>query len=306
MKTWLRLPLAVRVVVIAAVWLGYAILVSDLDSLDPALQGAKFIWTACLVGSVVTVGVELGVRPKFGSIGQLTAYNRALQTGELPPGIELDVWRRWLRRSALTNFALWCAFPFVLFGWFSSMTSQSAYHWAPAMAFSLLFIWVLGLSWLRGVRIRRLAAELKRLEKAQAATTTKKAQAAVSREQTRPAQMTPEQAQLQTWFEGLVSDALDLIPAELAAVIDNVVVLVEDRHPDGRKVLGLYRGIPLTERDEWYAGSLPDTITIYRDALLAFCDTEQEVIHEVAVTVVHEIAHHFGIDDKRLHDLGWG
>jgi predicted Zn-dependent protease with MMP-like domain len=107
-------------------------------------------------------------------------------------------------------------------------------------------------------------------------------------------------------FDELVSDALDLIPPELAVAIDNVVVLVEPRHPSEPGILGLYHGIALTERDSSYAGSLPDTITIYRDALLNVCDTETQVVDEVAITVIHEIAHHFGIDDERLHELGWG
>ncbi len=106
-------------------------------------------------------------------------------------------------------------------------------------------------------------------------------------------------------FDELVSDALDLIPPELAAGIDNVVVLVEDRHPDEPGLLGLYEGIALTERDSTYAGALPDTVTIYRDALLDMCNSEDEVVDEVAITVIHEIAHHFGIDDDRLHELGW-
>lgn len=62
----------------------------------------------------------------------------------------------------------------------------------------------------------------------------------------------------------------------------------------------------LTERDSNYAGSLPDTITIYRDALLEMCGSDDEVVDEVRITVIHEIAHHFGIDDDRLHELGWG
>lgn len=106
-------------------------------------------------------------------------------------------------------------------------------------------------------------------------------------------------------FDELVSDALDLIPPDLAAAIDNVVVLVKARHPDEPDLLGLYEGVALTERDSWYAGSLPDAITIYRDALLDICDTEADVVDEVAVTVIHELAHHFGIDDERLHELGW-
>ena len=114
-----------------------------------------------------------------------------------------------------------------------------------------------------------------------------------------PVRMSPQR------FDELVSDALDLVPAKLAAAIDNVVVLVEDHHPDEPDLLGLYEGIALTERDTTYAGALPDTITIYRDALLEMCDSEEEVVDEVAITVIHEIAHHFGIDDDRLHELGW-
>ncbi|WP_459954066.1 metallopeptidase family protein, partial [Mycobacterium avium] len=70
-------------------------------------------------------------------------------------------------------------------------------------------------------------------------------------------------------------------------------------------LLGLYEGVALTERDSDYSGALPDAITIYRAALLDVCESEQQVIEEVAVTVIHEIAHHFGIDDERLHQLGW-
>ncbi|MGV0849381.1 metallopeptidase family protein [Mycolicibacterium phlei] len=107
-------------------------------------------------------------------------------------------------------------------------------------------------------------------------------------------------------FEELVSEALDLIPPKLAEALDNVVVLVEGRNEEEPDLLGLYQGVALTERDSWYAGSLPDTITIYRDALLEMCETEEELVEEVAITVIHEIAHHFGIDDDRLHELGWG
>ncbi|EIU06816.1 hypothetical protein MA5S0421_4775 [Mycobacteroides abscessus 5S-0421] len=102
-------------------------------------------------------------------------------------------------------------------------------------------------------------------------------------------------------FEELVSDALDAIPPQLAAAIDNVVVLVQDHHPEDPELLGLYEGVALTERDSFYAGALPDTITIYREPLLEMCSSEQEVVDEVTITVIHEIAHHFGIDDERLH-----
>jgi predicted Zn-dependent protease with MMP-like domain len=107
-------------------------------------------------------------------------------------------------------------------------------------------------------------------------------------------------------FEELVGDALDRIPAELSSAIDNVVVLVEPRNDEDPSLLGLYHGIALTERDSFYAGSLPDTITIYREAILDICNTDDDVVEEVAITVIHEIAHHFGIDDDRLHELGWG
>ena len=108
-------------------------------------------------------------------------------------------------------------------------------------------------------------------------------------------------------FEDAVSEALDRIPGDLARMMNNVVVLVEDDPPDGDSdLLGLYEGTPLTERDGWWAaGSLPDRITIFRNPTLAACDTAEEIVEEVRVTVVHEIAHHFGIDDERLHELGW-
>ncbi|RCW47321.1 putative Zn-dependent protease with MMP-like domain [Halopolyspora algeriensis] len=106
-------------------------------------------------------------------------------------------------------------------------------------------------------------------------------------------------------FEELVGEALDTIPEQFAGAMDNVVVLVEDRNPEDTSLLGLYEGIALTERDSTYGGVLPDRITIYREALLDICGSEQDVIDEVAVTVVHEIAHHFGIDDDTLHELGW-
>ena len=108
-------------------------------------------------------------------------------------------------------------------------------------------------------------------------------------------------------FEELVSDALDQIPPELARVMDNVAVFVEDEPPgDDPDLLGLYEGSPLTERGEWYAGALPDRIMIYRGPTLRMCETPEEVVDEVTTTVIHEVAHHFGIDDARLHELGWG
>jgi len=106
-------------------------------------------------------------------------------------------------------------------------------------------------------------------------------------------------------FDELVGDALDQVPPELSRMMDNVVVLVEPRNDEEPDLLGLYEGIALTERGSDYGGALPDRIFVYRDAILSVCETEDDVVDEVAITVVHEIAHHFGIDDERLHDLGW-
>ena len=106
-------------------------------------------------------------------------------------------------------------------------------------------------------------------------------------------------------FEELVADALDEIPDELAVLMDNVIVVVEDE-PDEPGLLGLYEGTPLTERDTYGGLELPDRITIYRNPICAMAADEDQVVEEVLVTVVHEIAHHFGIEDERLHDLGWG
>ncbi|WP_156214308.1 MULTISPECIES: metallopeptidase family protein [Actinomadura] len=105
-------------------------------------------------------------------------------------------------------------------------------------------------------------------------------------------------------FEDLVGEALDTIPSELTARMRNVVIVVEDDAPE-RGLLGLYQGVPLTERGDWYGGVLPDHISIYRNEILRICDSADDVVREVRITVVHEIAHHFGIDDERLHELGY-
>ena len=106
-------------------------------------------------------------------------------------------------------------------------------------------------------------------------------------------------------FEQLVADALDQLPDDLASLIDNVAVVVEDHHPDEPDLLGLYEGVPLTEREGYGGFELPDRISIFRVPLCELASSEDEVVEEVLVTVVHEIAHHFGIDDDRLHELGW-
>jgi predicted Zn-dependent protease with MMP-like domain len=117
-----------------------------------------------------------------------------------------------------------------------------------------------------------------------------------------PIDMEPER------FDELVERALDGIPDELARLVQNLVVLVEDEPPEGEPddLLGLYDGVALTERDSTLTMQLPDRIFIFRGPLLDFCRSEAELVEEVRITVVHEIAHHFGIDDHRLHELGYG
>jgi predicted Zn-dependent protease with MMP-like domain len=109
-------------------------------------------------------------------------------------------------------------------------------------------------------------------------------------------------------FEELVAEALDTIPDELARLVTNLVVLVEEEPPEGEPddLLGLYDGVALTARDGGYAGQLPDRILIFRGPLLDFCETEEQLVKEIRITVVHEVAHHFGIGEETLHRLGWG
>ena len=107
-------------------------------------------------------------------------------------------------------------------------------------------------------------------------------------------------------FEQLVSEAIDSLPPDLAKMTDNVAIFVEDDPPPGQNLLGLYQGVPLTERGFFYAGALPDRITIYRRPTLWISANEAQVRDQVRMTVVHEIAHHFGIGDEKLHELGWG
>ena len=108
-------------------------------------------------------------------------------------------------------------------------------------------------------------------------------------------------------FDAMVGRALDELPDELAGLVQNVVVLVEDDAPaDDPDLLGLYDGLALTERQANHTGFLPDRILLFRAPLLDVADSVEELEEEVRITVVHEVAHHFGLDDARLHELGWG
>lgn len=107
-------------------------------------------------------------------------------------------------------------------------------------------------------------------------------------------------------FESLVTDELDELPDEMVGGLDNVVFVVEDRPEDGSlDLLGLYDGVAITERDSYGFGEMPDRIILYREPLLSICDDIDQLREEIHVTLVHEIAHFYGIDDARLHELGW-
>ncbi|KRE36824.1 hypothetical protein ASG73_10840 [Janibacter sp. Soil728] len=118
-------------------------------------------------------------------------------------------------------------------------------------------------------------------------------------------------------FELAVSDALDQVPQELLAMLDNVAFFVEDEpgleHADPQlsaedngELLGIYLGVPLTERDGMWAGALPDRIVLFRGPLTRMCQDLEELREEITITIVHEAGHHVGIDEERLHELGWG
>ncbi|MFD5214773.1 metallopeptidase family protein [Microbacterium sp. NPDC058345] len=106
-------------------------------------------------------------------------------------------------------------------------------------------------------------------------------------------------------FEALVVDELDRLPDEMVEGLENVVFVVEDHPENGEELFGLYEGLALTERGQYGMGELPDRIILYRHAHLAACENEDELRDEVHTTLVHEIAHFYGIDDEQLHELGW-
>lgn len=107
-------------------------------------------------------------------------------------------------------------------------------------------------------------------------------------------------------FEELVIDELDQLPDDMVAGLENVVFVVEDRPEDGSlDLLGLYDGLALPERTQYGMGELPDRIVVYREPHLAQCESLEELRDEIHTTLVHEIAHFYGIDDRQLHELGW-
>jgi predicted Zn-dependent protease with MMP-like domain len=106
-------------------------------------------------------------------------------------------------------------------------------------------------------------------------------------------------------FEEIVRAALDSLPAQLASALDNVAVVIEDENPVDPDLFGLYHGIPLPERGSGYSGALPDVISIYRLPLEDEFEDPAELEDEIRITVLHELAHYFGIDEDRLAELGY-
>lgn len=113
-------------------------------------------------------------------------------------------------------------------------------------------------------------------------------------------ELTPED------FEALVVEQLDALPDDMVSRLDNVVFVVEDRPDNGENLLGSYDGVALTERGTYGFGELPDRIVVYRDPLLELCEDLEHLTEEIRITLVHEIAHYYGIDEETLHSLGWG
>lgn len=107
-------------------------------------------------------------------------------------------------------------------------------------------------------------------------------------------------------FDALVDEAFDELPEPLLAGIDNLIFVVEDEPEDGSDILGIYDGLALTERDSSYAGLLPDRIVLFKGPLTRMCADEDELYDEIVITLLHELGHYHGIDEERLHELGWG
>ena len=107
-------------------------------------------------------------------------------------------------------------------------------------------------------------------------------------------------------FEELVSDGLDSLHDEMLEQLDNVIFLVEDEPADGSDILGVYEGFSLAERGAYGYGEEPDRIILFRLNLLRHCADRSELVSEIRITLVHEIAHFYGISEARIHELGWG
>ena len=115
-----------------------------------------------------------------------------------------------------------------------------------------------------------------------------------------PHRISPEE------FEEHVDAALDSLPDEILSKVRNVVLRIEDYPPDGQHILGLFQGVPLPERQFNHVGHLPDTITIYREPLMDYTHSAEELQEQIRVTVLHEVGHYFGMSEEDLHRKGYG
>lgn len=107
-------------------------------------------------------------------------------------------------------------------------------------------------------------------------------------------------------FESMVADGLDSLHDDMMQQLDNVIFMVEDKPEDGSDTLGIYDGFSLAERNVYGYGEQPDRIVLYRENLLSHCADHDELVREIRITLVHEIAHFYGITEERIHELGWG
>lgn len=108
-------------------------------------------------------------------------------------------------------------------------------------------------------------------------------------------------------FDALVEEIFEELPEEIVGGLENVAIAVEELPEDGSlDLLGLYHGVDLTQRDQYGFGEMPDLISIYRLPLLDYCEDLEDLRDQIRVTLIHEIAHYYGIDDEALHELGWG
>ena len=107
-------------------------------------------------------------------------------------------------------------------------------------------------------------------------------------------------------FEDLVAEGIDSLHEDMLSVLDNVIFLVEDEPEDGSGILGVYEGFSLADRGDYGYREEPDRIILFRKPLLSHCNSRDELVREIRVTLVHEIAHFYGITEERIHELGWG
>ena len=166
MTTWFRLPLIVRATAIGVGWLAYLGLILRLLPADSAAPMAVPVGVACLVGSVVTAVADHRIHRKFGNVDRMTEYRSALRSGKLPRGVDVEEWDSWLRGSEMANgLAVLCVLPFLVFGLFTSLGSESPYRWLPIAAFTVLLGWGAVVLVRRGAGIKQLNAGLERRRK---------------------------------------------------------------------------------------------------------------------------------------------